>query len=74
MSRTIALALLLAGCVALEERPSTRALICNGPTQDIRDDDPGLRLIEDRDPGNPKGLKVALSIERTNNCPPGDSE
>jgi hypothetical protein len=42
-----------------------RAILCNGPTEDIPDDDPGLALFSD---GTLEDRKVALAIERVNSC------
>jgi hypothetical protein len=42
-----------------------RAILCNGPTEDIPDDDPGLALFTE---GTLEDRKVALAIERVNSC------
>jgi len=42
-----------------------RAILCNGPTEDIPDDDPGLALFPE---GTLEDRKIALAIERVNSC------
>lgn len=45
-----------------------RELVCNGPTENIPDDDPALELFRDAEPDSLEARKVALAIERVNSC------